>query len=162
VRGCTIPRMASFADVQAAEPEFAGRVRATFDAHAHKVLATLRADGSPRVSGIEMQFVEGEPWLAGMPQSVKFADLRGDPRFALHSGSDDPDVWAGDATVSGTVEEVDPDRIEEIFGQAPPGPSHLFRADITELTVVTLNEARDHLILESWVHGRGYRRRTRT
>ena len=69
------------------------RVRAAFDAHAHKVLATLRADGSPRVSGIEMQFVAGEPWLAGMPDSVKFADLRRDPRFALHSGSAEPDAF---------------------------------------------------------------------
>ena len=48
--------MASFADLEAAEPELAGRVRAAFDAHGHKVLATLRADGSPRVSGIEARF----------------------------------------------------------------------------------------------------------
>ena len=62
--------MASFAEVESAEPAFAARVRATFDAHAHKVLATLRRDGSPRLSGIEMQFVAGEPWLAGLPGSV--------------------------------------------------------------------------------------------
>jgi hypothetical protein len=109
-----------------------------------------------------MEFDRGELVFGSMWRSNKALDLLRDPRFALHSGSDEPDVWTGDATVSGTVEEVDPDRIEEIFGQAPPGPSHLFRADITELTVVTLSEARDHLILESWVHGRGYRRRTRT
>lgn len=62
--------MARFADVEAEEPAFAVRVRAASDAHAHKTLDTLRADGSPRISGIEMQFVAGEPWLAGMPRSV--------------------------------------------------------------------------------------------
>jgi hypothetical protein len=50
--------MTSFADLEAAEPELAGRVRAAFDAHGHEVLATLRADGSPRVSGIEARFAE--------------------------------------------------------------------------------------------------------
>ena len=90
--------MASFADVDSEEPEFAARVRAAFDAHAHKFLATLRSDGSPRISGIEMQFVGGEPWLAGMPASAKFHDLRRDPRFALHSGSPEPDAFSADAS----------------------------------------------------------------
>ena len=98
--------MAQFCDVEAEEPEFAARVRAAFDAHRHKFLGTLRADGSPRISGLEMAFVAGEPWLAGMPDSVKFADLRRDPRFALHSGSSEPDVWEGDAKLSGRAAEV--------------------------------------------------------
>src|SRR4051795_10226840 len=93
--------MASFADVETEEPAFAARVRAAFDAHGHKFLATLRADGSPRISGIETRFLSGELWLAGMPRSVKFADMRGDPRIALHSGSDEPDTFSADAKVSG-------------------------------------------------------------
>src|SRR3954467_9523689 len=98
--------MASFADLASEEPEFAARVRAAFDAHGHKFLATLRADGAPRISGIEMRFVNGEPWLAGMPGSVKFADLRRDPRFVLHSGSAEPDAFTADAKVSGRAVEV--------------------------------------------------------
>ncbi len=46
--------MASWQDVENAEPEFAARIRRIFDAHKHKTLATLRADGSPRLSGIEV------------------------------------------------------------------------------------------------------------
>jgi hypothetical protein len=91
--------MASFADLEAAEPEFAVRVRAAFDAHGHKVLATLRPDGSPRVSGIEARFADGHLWLAGMPRSVTFVDLRRDPRMALHSGSDEPADSTADAKV---------------------------------------------------------------
>jgi hypothetical protein len=98
--------MPSFSDVESEEPEFAARVRAAFDAHGHTFLATLRADGSPRISGIEMHFVSGEPWLAGMPRSVKFTDLRRDPRFALHSGSAEPDAFEADAKLSGRAVEV--------------------------------------------------------
>ena len=98
--------MAAFSDVEDEQPEFAARVRACFDAHRHKILATLRADGAPRVSGIESAFAEGQLWLAGMPRSVKFADLRRDPRMALHSGSDEPDTFTADAKVSGRAVEV--------------------------------------------------------
>jgi len=48
--------MTAWREFEAAEPEFARRVRAPFDAHKHKTIATLRADGSPRISGIETSF----------------------------------------------------------------------------------------------------------
>src|SRR5690348_14582075 len=98
--------MVSFAELEREQPEFAARVQAAFDAHGHKILATLRRDGSPRVSGIEARFRDGELWLAGMPRSVKFVDLRRDPRMALHSGSDEPDAFRADAKVSGRAVEV--------------------------------------------------------
>jgi hypothetical protein len=44
--------MPAWKAIEQAEPEFAGRVRRLFDAGRHKTIATLRADGSPRVSGI--------------------------------------------------------------------------------------------------------------
>jgi hypothetical protein len=31
-----------------------------FDLRRHKTLATLRQDGSPRISGIELEFVDGD------------------------------------------------------------------------------------------------------
>ena len=46
--------MTAWRDVQAAAPEFADRVQRLFDAHRHKTIATLRADGAPRISGIEV------------------------------------------------------------------------------------------------------------
>ena len=55
-------------------------VQAVFDAHKHKTMATLRADGSPRISGTEAPIREGEVWLGAMPGSRKVADLLRDPR----------------------------------------------------------------------------------
>jgi hypothetical protein len=159
--------MASFADVAAAEPEFAARVRATFDARAHKVLATLRADGSPRVSGIEVAFVEGEPWLAGMPESVKFADLRGDPRFALHSGSEEPATFSADAKISGRATEVtDPEerrRFAAAAGMEGDGLGFdLFRVDVEQVVLVALNDGKTALVISSWRPASGLTHTERT
>ncbi len=60
------------------------RRRRVLDQHQHKVIATLRRDGSPRVSGNELRFIDGEVWLGMMPGSVKALDLLRDPRVAVH------------------------------------------------------------------------------
>jgi hypothetical protein len=59
--------MTAWRDVEQAEPEFAARVRRLFDAGRHKTIATLRADGSPRISGIECEFADGELRFGSMP-----------------------------------------------------------------------------------------------
>jgi hypothetical protein len=158
--------MASFADVESEEPEFAARVRAAFDAHGHKILATLRPDGAPRVSGIEMHFVAGEPWLAGMPGSVKFTDLRGDPRFALHSGSDEPDTFCADAKLSGRATAVTSPEDRRRYAAAAGMPPEqmgfdLFSVDLDQVVLVALNEDRTALVLSSWRPGRGLTRTSR-
>ena len=158
--------MSSFADVESEEPEFAARVRAAFDAHAHKILATLRADGSPRVSGIEMSFVAGEPWLAGMPGSVKFVDLRHDPRFALHSGSSEPDAFDGDAKLAGRATAVTDDERADYATAAGMAPEEvdfeLFRIDLDQVVLVALDEEKSALVISSWRPGKGLTRTKRT
>jgi len=153
----------SWSVVEAEAPELAALARGFFDAHVHKTLATLRRDGSPRISATEIDFADGELWLGSMWRSLKALDLRRDPRFALHSGSEDPPDWRGDAKVAGHVAEVtDPERIAAISGEdAPPGPSHLFRTDITELVVVHLGIPPDHIVIVSWHAARGVERRER-
>ncbi len=152
--------MPSWTDFEAAAPELAAAVRARLDAHKHKTIATIRRDGSPRISGIETTFTDGELWIGSMWQARKATDLRRDPRFALHSGSDEPAAWKGDAKLSGVVEEItDADRVRDLNGEAgASGPSHLFRLDITEASVVGLNDARDQLVIEVWTPERGVRR----
>jgi hypothetical protein len=155
--------MASWSDIEAAEPEFAARARERLDAGIHKTIATLRADGSPRISGIETFFAEGDLWVGSMPRARKAADLQRDPRFALHGPSTDPPDWAGDAKLAGRMEEiVEPERRLRIFrtrGSDPPTPdSQLFRAEIAELVLTGLNEAKDMLVIEHWHEGRGLQR----
>jgi Pyridoxamine 5'-phosphate oxidase len=155
--------MASWSDVESEAPELAARAREIFDAHKHKTLATLRRDGSPRISGTEVEFADGEMWLGSMWKAVKALDLQRDPRFALHSGSADPPDWKADAKVAGRVEEVtDPERKAVVLGDAaPPDRAHVFRAEITELVVTGLGDPPDHLVIESWHEGRRLTRRER-
>jgi hypothetical protein len=152
--------MASWREIEAEAPELAARARELFDAFKHKTLATVRRDGSPRISGTEVQFADGELWFGSMWRAVKALDLRRDPRFALHSGSVDPPGWPGDAKVAGRVEEIaDPARKAAVWGdEAPSGEAHLFRADIGELVVTRLGDPRDHLVIESWHEGGGVTR----
>lgn len=44
-RTCHDGRMTTWGEFEQAEPEFARRVRELFDAHRHKTIATVRADG---------------------------------------------------------------------------------------------------------------------
>ena len=145
--------MAGWSEVETEAPELSALARELLLAHTHLTLATLRKDGSPRISGTEIILAEGELWLGSMPKAVKALDLQRDPRFAVHSGSDDPDKgWKGDAKFAGRVEEIEDDERKRaiVAGEAPPGPLHLFRCDLTELVVVRLGEPADHLVIESW------------
>jgi hypothetical protein len=152
--------VASWSEVEAEVPELVARAREFLDANQHKTLATLRRDGSPRISGTEVDFADGDAWFGSMWKAVKALDLRRDPRFAIHSASPDPDEgWEGDAKFAGLVEEVEDPAVKEARGGGAGGrPYHLFRADVTELVVVSLTEARDKLVIESWRPGRGVRR----
>jgi hypothetical protein len=90
-----------------------------------------------------------------MPHSRKGADLLRDPRFALHSASEDPPEgeptgWSGDAKVAGRAVLVG--ELEgEVSGQS-------FRADLDEVVLTGLNDAGTMLVIESWRPGRGLRR----
>lgn len=153
------PRMPTWTDFEAAAPQLAARVRERLDAHSHKTLATVRGDGSPRISGTETAFVDGELWIGSMWHARKARDLRRDPRFALHSGSDEPAEWAGDAKLAGLVEEVtEPERVRAINGAAAgSGPSHLFRLDLREVSTVGLDDERKGIVIEVWTPERGVR-----
>jgi hypothetical protein len=126
--------VARWQELEASDPEFTAALRRYLDARIHKTIATLRADGSPRISGIETFF----------------------------AGSIDPPEWQGDAKLTGRAEEItDPDRRLALFrtqGSDPPSPeSHLFRADIREATFVRLNEAHDRLVIRLWRPGQEVR-----
>ncbi|MFF5228838.1 pyridoxamine 5'-phosphate oxidase family protein [Dactylosporangium sp. NPDC000521] len=145
--------MTTWQDVERAEPEFAHRVRVLFDAHRHKTIATLRADGSPRISGIEAQFTDGDLAFGSMPGARKGADLRRDPRFALHSATVDPvdgaeADWPGEAKISGRVTAVTSDE----------SGSDRFVADIAEVVHTHLDPEATLLVVEWWTPAHGLRR----
>jgi hypothetical protein len=150
--------VASWGEFAAAEPEFSERVLERFNVRKHSTLATLRRDGSPRISGTEVSFDGGELSLGMMPGSLKGRDLQRDARLAMHSptedpSEEDPSSWAGEAKIAGHgVEVTDPRRREE---------GHRFRVEITEVVLTRVGEPADHLVIESWHPSRGVERRAR-
>ena len=146
--------------IEEAEPEFAGRVRRLFDAGRHKTIATLRADGSPRISGIECEFTDGDLRFGSMTGALKGADLKRDPRFALHGPTFHPEEgkesdWPGEAKIAGRAVPAGPVTPDKA-GEQPDG--EMFVADITEVAITGLDAEATKLVVESWTPERGLRR----
>jgi hypothetical protein len=148
----------SWADVEAAVPELAADVRARFEATGLGYIATLRADGSPRISGMEPTFLDGEVWLGSMLDSRKADDLLREPRFSLQAANVDKNVGEGDARITGRAVHVDDDDVKRRINEHV-GPFHLFRVDVTELYF--LRPAGDHLDLRWWTVSGGFQQRDR-
>jgi hypothetical protein len=153
--------MASWGEIEGEGPELTAMARRILDGHRHKTIATLRRDGSPRISGIETQFDDGELYIGSMWNAVKALDLRRDGRFALHSASPDPEPngafpedQPGDTKLAG--------RMVEVTNSEQEGRMHRFRADISELVVITIGgDPPDHMLIDAWHEGRGVSQRRR-
>ena len=90
-----------------------------------------------------------------MPDARKGADLRRDPRFALHSATVDPPEgnpagWPGEAKIAGRAV-----RAGDLDGETA---GELFHTDIGEVVVTCLNEAATLLVIEWWRPGTELRR----
>ncbi|MFC4503139.1 MULTISPECIES: pyridoxamine 5'-phosphate oxidase family protein [Streptomyces] len=150
---------ANWAAFAAAEPDLATTVEERFGAYTHHVLATLRADGSPRTTGLEVRFFAGELWLGMMPGSVKALDLRRDPRFALQANpGEGTGMGGGDVRVGGRAVEVDDPAVKGAYMKEvePPEPFHLFRTELTEV-VRTYVEDDTYLVVQIWKPGQPLR-----
>src|SRR3954469_24713383 len=105
-----VDAMASWREIEQDAAEFAAKVKARFDAGTNKTIATLRRDGSPRISASEAQFRDGELTFGMMGGSMKLLDVRRDPRLAMHSPTIEPPaepaLWPGDAKVAGIAVEI--------------------------------------------------------
>lgn len=85
--------MVRWADFEAAAPELASLGRERFERPGFALVGTIRRDGTPRISPVEVRFVHGELAMNMVRNSLKARDLDRDPRILLHSpvlSADDP------------------------------------------------------------------------
>ncbi len=142
--------MPSWSDFAIAAPDLAATVRARLDGHPYKLIATLRKNGAPRVSGIEVEFLEdGELRAGSMPDSVKVHDLDRDGRFCLHNTLAPQAEWVGDAKLTGIAHPT----------TGPRQEARYYRLDLREVATVGVGSA--GLAITVWTPQRGVRSWTR-
>jgi hypothetical protein len=157
--------MTTWHDVTTAAPDLATRVQDRFEATGLALLATVRRDGAPRISGIEPYFGLGDLWLGMMPASRKARDLQRDARFALHAATADKQMKDGDAKIAGTAIEVTDEGARAAYARgfaeangydpSDTGDYHLFRLDITEVVFLSLAPEGDAMLIERWAPDTG-------
>ena len=137
--------------------DLAAAIRKRFDAEKTHVLATVRKDGSPRVSGSEVDFRGPDLSFGSMLGARKARDLQRDGRCAIHAHPGE----GGDAKVAGVAVELSgPEKAVYTTGNEPPGDFHAFRLELTEAALTAVEG--DELIVTLWRPGEGvkeFRRR---
>jgi hypothetical protein len=104
-------------------------------------MATVRRDGAPRISGTGVDFADdGEVYLEMMAGAQRAADLRRDPRVAIHCPAedppdDDPARWLGDGEFTARAVEVAP---------------HRFRLDLEQVVLTRVAPGARELEITTW------------
>jgi hypothetical protein len=122
-----------------AAPELAELGWERFQRHELCMLATLRANGWPRISPCELDLVDGQLLLGMMWHSPKALDLLRDPRCVLHSCTSDRMGTEGDFKLYGRGVDQPDSGVREAYREAikariewePSEPFHLFAVDVS-------------------------------
>lgn len=130
--------MATWAEFAEAAPELARLGRERIEAHELILLGTVKRDGSPRISPVEPDFVDGELMMGMIWQSTKARDLLRDPRCVVHGVVSDRKGTEGEFKINGTARPIDDPEVTERYCQTlearidwrPQGDFHLFAIDI--------------------------------
>jgi hypothetical protein len=143
-----------WSEITAIAPDLAGRIQARFESHPHHVLGTIRADGSPRLSGINVFFNEGRMWCGSMVSARKANDIRRDRRVALYSAPLREDMDGGDASVSGIAHPLDAAAVQR-WRPESPSDGEFFEIDVVRMHLVEV--VGDELALTMWDNAHGLR-----
>lgn len=135
------------------------------------LVATIRRDGTPRLSPVEPFIMDGDLWLSMLWQSTKAADLTRDPRILVHSVVTSRNGEDGELKVRGQarsekdsgVQRRYADAVAQALGWKPePGHFHLFAVDIDHLSYLRYDDSTGDQYVTQWPPGREYVRRGTT
>jgi hypothetical protein len=152
-------------DMEVGAPQIARLGMARFDATRLAMLATVRGDGSPRVSPVEPYLADGCLLVGAMAWSGKAADLCCDPRYALHSAVTDPDSGEGELKLYGRAARASPALRSEAAGAWWSGQSAdkavVFVLGIDQALFVGWDTEHGVMTVHRWSPQGGYRHRAR-
>lgn len=125
--------MATWSDFELAEPEMAAIGRELLERHQLAYLATVRADGAPRLHPVSPQIIDGHLYVCTPRTSPKARDQVRDGRYVMHMLPGDADA---EFRVRGRARLLaDPAEIARVCERGPHyfrPDEHLFEYDIEE------------------------------
>ncbi|WP_262851080.1 pyridoxamine 5'-phosphate oxidase family protein [Mumia quercus] len=157
-----------WSDLVSRQPRLADAARRRLLDPGVVLLASVRRDGTPRVSPVE-PFVLGDDLLLSMLWgSTKAKDVSHDPRILVHSIVTGPEGTDGELKLRGRAVPVDDrdvqSRYAEAVGEAlgwrpQPGRFHLFRVDVEHVAFVRWDSSANDQLVTTWPPGKEYVRR---
>jgi Pyridoxamine 5'-phosphate oxidase len=146
-------------DLETAAPEIARLGKERLDQTRVALLATLRKDGSPRISPVEPYLSQGQLLFGAMSWSLKTRDLLRDRRCVLHSAITGPDNGEGELKLYGRAVEVD-DEIragcrEGWWPERAADAATVFALYIEQAAFVSWDTAHGEMTVRRWSPGRG-------
>ena len=157
-----------WSELERRQPGLAGLARQRLLGPGVVLVATIRGDGTPRVSPVEPFVLDGALWLSMLWHSRKAADLLRDPRILVHSVITSRDGGEGEFKIRGTARAEDDLAVQRRYAdtaasalgwEAEPGRFHLFAVDIADVTFIRYNGATGDQYVARWPAGREFVRR---
>jgi Pyridoxamine 5'-phosphate oxidase len=141
-------------ELELAAPEIASLGKERLEHSRVALVATLRPDGSPRISPIEPYFAQGHLLFGAMAWTLKARDLERDSRCNLHSAVSGPDAGEGELKLYGRAIEAGDelrDACREGWWTGQPRESaRVFSLAIEEAAFVTWDYDRGEMTLRRW------------
>jgi hypothetical protein len=144
-----------WSEFENASPRLADVGRSRLEQPGVVLVATIRKDGTPRLSPVEPLFWEGDLWLSMMWKSKKADDLHRDPRLLVHSIITNRDGEEGEFKLRGHEQPVHDQetrrryaaRIAGTLDWEPEEPFfHLFRIDVEDVTYIRYEEGDQRVV----------------
>jgi pyridoxamine 5'-phosphate oxidase-like protein len=153
-----------WAEFAIAAPEMAALGRELLEARRVVLIATVRRDGSPRISCAEPVALEGDLYLGMMLRSRKAVDLRRDPRLVIHNPICSNAGDEVEFSLKGQAIEVHDVEVRRRFVEAVAEMTtwkephfHLFAIDIDSAALIKYE--RGEQLVKVWPGGRERRQR---
>jgi Pyridoxamine 5'-phosphate oxidase len=155
----------NWGELEAAAPEIAKVGRRRLEEARVALLATLRKDGSPRISPVEPYIAEGHLLFGAMSWSSKTRDLQRDARCVLHTAVTGPDTGAPELKLHGRALETGDELRDATDGwwrDHPRSTATVFALDIGEAVLISWDLEGGEMTVRRWSPGQGLRETTRS
>jgi hypothetical protein len=153
-------------DFRSTVPEFAKTAEEVLGTNGLALIGTIRRDGTPRISPVEVFFPREELLMGMMNRSKKALDLLRDPRCVIHNTVSDPEGSQPELKLRGRAiagEEGMRERYCEAYAvrwkRRPPEsfPGHVFSLDVDSAAFIRYDTEKNEMTVKRWSAELGFK-----